>query len=88
MRVFLTREEIDVLISSLSAHFAGDTSVGDLSWTDAQHDAADAALGKLVRALRRKDAAHPPRVFCPDCHAAPGSLHERGCPLEYPPANR
>lgn len=43
VRVSLTVGQINRILESLNAHFAGDTSEGDLAWTDEQHDEAVAA---------------------------------------------
>jgi hypothetical protein len=50
--VRLTAEEIDAVMESLCAHFAGDTSEGDLCWSAKQHKAAERALTKLLQSRR------------------------------------
>lgn len=55
MKISLSRAEIEAVLDSLNAHFSGDTSEGDLAWTDAEHQAAVKAHEKLNRAWRRID---------------------------------
>ncbi len=54
-RVNLTRQQIYRLIDSLSAHFAGDTSEGDLSWTKKEHETAARAMTILRLSLLPKE---------------------------------
>lgn len=49
--VNLTRAEALRLLDSLNAHFAGDTSVGDLAWTSSQHRDAECARQAIEQAL-------------------------------------
>lgn len=51
--VYLRDNEIHVLIDSLEAHFAGDTSEGDLCWSEQEHKSAVDARLKLGNAVAK-----------------------------------
>lgn len=51
--VMLTLPQAERVIESLDAHFAGDTSEGDLCWSTRKHKSALAARDVISDALRR-----------------------------------